>query len=145
MWSVRISSHLALALWINNWQSIYTEKWWEDWNWMLLKRHNIDLKNKKIILSEDIISAWSTIKKMTALVESLWWKVVAITCFWNRNGQEEFDWVPLLYCYKPPVFELYYDENTAVENIWNNPKLPENVSISLKPKNDWGELVESMR
>jgi hypoxanthine-guanine phosphoribosyltransferase len=38
---------------------------------MLLKRHNIDLKNKKIILSEDIISAGSTIKKMTTLVESL--------------------------------------------------------------------------
>jgi len=38
---------------------------------MKLKRHSIDLKNKKVILSEDIISAGSTIKKMTALVEEL--------------------------------------------------------------------------
>ncbi|MDQ7023476.1 MAG: hypothetical protein Q9M97_08315 [Candidatus Gracilibacteria bacterium] len=63
MGSVRISSHLALALGINNGQSIYTEKGGLDGNGMLLKRHNIDLKNKKIILSEDIISAGSTIKK----------------------------------------------------------------------------------
>ena len=144
MWSVRISSHLALALGIN-WQSIYTEKWWEDWKWMLLKRHDINLKWKKIILSEDIISAWSTIKKMIALVENLGWKVVAITCFGNRNGGEEFMWIPLLYCYKPPVFELYYDNNTPSENIWTNPKLPENAHFSSKPKNDWGELVESMK
>jgi len=141
MWSVRISSHLSLALWID-WSSIYTEK---DWDNMKLKRHNIDLKWKKVILSEDIISAGSTIKKMTALVESLWWKVVAVTCFWNRNGWEEFNWIPLLYCYKPPVFELYYDNNTPENNIWNNPKLPENAQVSIKPKNDWLELVESMR
>jgi len=141
MWSVRISSHLALVLWIS-WKSIYTEK---DWDNMKLKRHDIDLKWKKIILSEDIISAGSTIKKMTKLVESLWWKVVAITCFGNRNWWKEFWWVPLIYCYKPPVFELYYDENTPEENRWKNPKLPENAKISIKPKNDWVELVESMR
>jgi orotidine-5'-phosphate decarboxylase len=144
MWSVRISSHLALALWIN-WKSIYTEKWWDHWNWMLLKRHDIDLKWKKIILSEDIISAWSTIKKMKTLVESLGWKVVAVTCFWNRNGWEEFMWIPLLYCYKPPLFELYHDKNTPVENIWKTQELEKDSKISFKPKNDWNELVESMR
>lgn len=144
MWSVRISSHLSLALWIS-WNSIYTEKWWEDWSEMLLKRHNIDLKWKKVILSEDIISAGSTIKKMTALVENLGWKVVAVTCFWNRNWAEEFNWVPLIYCYKPPVFELYYDENTPENNRKNYPKLPKNAKFSKKPKNDWNELVESMR
>ncbi|MDQ7009560.1 MAG: orotidine-5'-phosphate decarboxylase [Candidatus Gracilibacteria bacterium] len=145
MGSVRISSHLALALGINNGQSIYTEKGGLDGNGMLLKRHNIDLKNKKIILSEDIISAGSTIKKMIELVEKLGGKVVAVTCFGNRNGAEEFNGVPLIYCYKPPAFELYYDKNTPEENIGNNPKLPENVKISGKPKNDWLELVESMR
>ena len=144
MWSVRISSHLSNALWIN-WQSIYTEKWWDDWNWMLLKRHKIYLKWKKIILSEDIISAGSTIKKMKALVEELWGKVVAVTCFGNRNGWEEFEWIPLIYCYKPPVFELYYDEETPENNIKNYPELPKNSKISKKPKNDWLELVESMR
>jgi len=144
MWSVRISSHLSLALWISA-NSIYTEKWWEDWNDMLLKRHNIDLKNKKVILSEDIISAGSTIVKMTKLVEKLWGKVVAVTCFWNRNGWETFNWVPLLYCYKPPVFELYYDENTPLENRKDYPELPQNALISVKPKNEWNELVESMR
>jgi len=145
MWSVRISSHLALALWIKNWQSIYTEKWWETWDDMLLKRHDINLKWKKVILSEDIISAGSTIKKMTSLVESLGWKVVAVTCFGNRNWAEEFNWVPLIYCYKPPVFELYYDENTPEDNRKNYPKLPENAHFSKKPKNDWNELIESMR
>jgi len=141
MWSVRISSHLSNALWIY-WQSIYTEKDWDD---MKLKRHDIDLKWKKVILSEDIISAGSTIKKMTKLVENLWAKVVAVTCFWNRNWWETFDWVPLLYCYKPPVFELYYDENTPEENRKNYPKLPQNAKISIKPKNEWNELVKSMR
>jgi len=141
MWSVRISSYLAWALWIN-WQSIYTEKDGDD---MKLKRHNIDLKWKKVILSEDIITKWSTVVKMKKLVEQAWWKVVAVTCFGNRNGWEEFNWVPLIYCYKPPVFELYYDENTPKENIWNNPKLPLNAKISVKPKNEWNDLVESMR
>jgi len=145
MWSVRISSHLSLALWINNWQSIYTEKWWDDWSLMLLKRHNISLKWKKVILSEDIISAGSTIKKMTALVQELWWEVVAVTCFWNRNGWKEFNWIPLIYCYKPPAFELYYDDNTPENNRKDYPKLPENANFSIKPKNDWLELVESMR
>jgi len=141
MWSVRISSHLSNAMWIY-WKSIYTEKDWDD---MKLKRHNIDLKWKKVILSEDIISAGSTIKKMTALVESLWGKVVSVTCFGNRNWWEEFAWIPLIYCYKPPVFELYYDENTPIENRKNYPKLPQNSQIAIKPKNEWNDLVESMR
>jgi len=141
MWSVRISSHLALALWIY-WNSVYTEK---DWDNMKLKRHDIDLKWKKVILSEDIISAGSTIKKMKKLVEEKGWEVVAVTCFWNRNGWESFDWVPLIYCYKPPVFELYYDEDTPLENRKNYPKLPENAKVSIKPKNEWKDLVESMR
>jgi len=141
MWSVRISSHLSNALWIY-WKSIYTEK---DWDNMKLKRHDIDLKWKKVILSEDIISAGSTIVKMTKLVEELWWKVVAVTCFGNRNGWETFNWIPLLYCYKPPVFELYYDENTPEENRKDYPELAKDALISVKPKNEWNELVESMR
>ena len=141
MWSVRISSHLSNALWIY-WKSIYTEK---DWDNMKLKRHDIDLKWKKVILSEDIISAGSTIVKMTKLVEELWGKVVAVTCFGNRNGWETFNWVPLLYCYKPPFFELYYDENTPLENRKDYPELAKDALISVKPKNEWNELVESMR
>jgi len=141
MWSVRISSHLSQVLWISG-NSIYTEK---DWDGMKLKRHDISLEWKKIILSEDIISAWSTIKKMNKLVKSLWWEVVWITCFGNRNWWEEYDWIPLLYCYKPPAFELYYDENNLEENRWNNPELPDNAKISIKPKNEWNELVKSMR
>ncbi len=141
MWSVRISSHLSLALWISG-TSIYTEK---DWDEMRLKRHNINLVWKKVIISEDIISAGSTIKKMRKIVESLGWKLVAVTCFWNRNGWEDFEWIPLIYCYKPLQFELYYDDDTPEENRKNYPKLPEDSRVILKAKNHWNELIESMK
>lgn len=140
MWSVRISSHLALALWLE-WTSIYTEKDWDD---MKLKRHDIDLRGKKVIISEDIISKGSTLKKMIKLVKNAWWEVVWITCVWNRYWKDEFDWVPLLSCYIPAKFELYHDSETPEENIWDSKKLPENAMISKKPKNDWNGLVKSM-
>jgi hypoxanthine-guanine phosphoribosyltransferase len=35
-----------------------------------LRRHDIDLKGKKVILSEDVITKGSTIKKMREIVES---------------------------------------------------------------------------
>jgi hypothetical protein len=43
------------------------------------------------------------------------------------------------------VFELYYNKNTPEENRKNYPELAQNALISIKPKNEWNELVESMR
>ena len=57
MWSVRLSLTLAEKLWIE--ESVYTEKWGEDDTEMILKRHNIDLTGKKVVLSEDIVTKWS--------------------------------------------------------------------------------------
>lgn len=144
MWSIRLSAILSQALWIN-WTSIYTEKTWESSYWMWLKRHKIDLKWKKVILSEDIISLWSTIWSMISIVKESWWEVVAVTCVWNRSKKENFNWVPIKYCFLPPEFELYWDEKTPEIAKWNNPKLPENSIISEKPKNDWNELISSIR
>jgi orotate phosphoribosyltransferase len=139
MWSVRLSLYLAEKLWIE--ESVYTEKWWKDDKEMLLKRHDIDLEWKKVILSEDIITKWSTLEKMIKLVEEKWWEVVWITCVWNRYWKDNFKWIPLIYCYEPPKFELYWDDNTPEEVRWNYLKLPENAQISEKPKNDWKELT----
>lgn len=143
MWSVRISLALAKKLGID--QSIYTEKTENNNNNMDLKRHAVDLSGKKIILSEDIVSRGTTIAKMREVLEDLWWKVVAIACVWNRYEQDQQDGIPIISCFVPPKFELFWDENTPEDQRKNFPEIPVGAKISEKPKNDWGELVESMR
>jgi phosphoribosylpyrophosphate synthetase len=69
MGSVRISLSLARKLGIQ--VSIYTEKTDNNNNNMDLKRHAIDLRGKKIILSEDIVSRGTTIAKMREVLEGL--------------------------------------------------------------------------
>lgn len=144
MWSVRLSAFLSLVLW-SYWTSIYTEKWWEKDEEMLFKRHVIDLKWKKVILSEDIIMAWSTIAKMYELVKSKWAEIVAITCIWNRSWKEEFKWVPILDCFKFSEFKNYWDEETPVDYRWNYQKIENWALISKKAKNEWDELILSTR
>lgn len=143
MGSVRISLALAKKLWVE--QSIYTEKTENDNNNMDLKRHAVDLTWKRIILSEDIVSRWTTIAKMREVLERLGWKVVAIACVGNRYEQDSQDGLPIISCFVPPKFELYWDENTPEDQRKDFPKLPDGVGISEKPKNDWWELVNSMR
>lgn len=143
MWSIRISLYLAEKLAIE--QSVYVEKSWDDNKNIKLKRHNLDLKWKKVVLSEDIVNAGSTIVKMIDVVTKAWWEVVAITCVWNRYWKDFFDNIPLIYCYKPEPFEMYYDELTPLEAKKDYPELPNGSLICAKAKNNWDELVESMR
>lgn len=143
MWSVRIS--LALAKQLGVQQSIYTEKTENNNNNMDLKRHAIDLSGKRIILSEDIVSRGTTIAKMREVLEGLGWTVVAIACVWNRYEQDQQDEIPIISCFVPPKFELYWDESTPEDQRKDFPKIPDGAQISEKPKNSWGELVESMR
>lgn len=143
MWSVRISLALAKQLWVDI--SIYTEKTENNNNNMDLKRHAIDLTGKRIILSEDIVSRGTTIAKMREVLESLWGEVVAIACVWNRYEQGEQDGIPIISCFIPPKFELYWDDATPENQRKDFPKIPDGAQISEKPKNDWWELVESMR
>lgn len=113
---------------------------------MQLKRHDIPLKGKRVILSEDVITKWSTIKQMIELVRAAWWEVVAVTCVVNRYWKDEFDWIPLMSCYTPAPFGLFYDEKTPESEIkdWIN-LLPHWSKIAEKPKFVWEQLVESMR
>jgi orotidine-5'-phosphate decarboxylase len=143
MWSVRISLALAKKLWVD--QSVYTEKTGNNNSSMDLKRHAIDLTWKRIILSEDIVSRGTTIAKMREVMENLWWTVVAIACVGNRYEQDSQDGIPIISCFVPPKFELYWDENTPEDQRKDFPKLPVDAKIAEKPKNQWGELVESMR
>jgi len=143
MWSVRISLALAKQLGIS--QSIYTEKTENNNNNMDLKRHAIDLTGKRIILSEDIVSRGTTIAKMRDVLEKLWWTVVAIACVWNRYEQDEQNGIPIISCFVPPKFELYWDEDTPEDQRKDFPNLPDGASVVEKPKNEWWELVKSMR
>lgn len=143
MWSVRSSLYLAEKLWVN--QSVYTEKSWNDNEQMKLKRHEINLTGKRVVISEDIVTKGSTLRKMKSMVEDAGWEVAAICCVWNRHGKDIFDGVPLISCYIPEQFELYWDENTPEEQRKDYPELPKNSQVSPKPKNEWDELVESMR
>jgi len=169
MWSVILSHVLAEKLAI--WESLYTEKEeyspvdfidvWEndlwgkkawryyrklEWNeaTMKLKRHDIDLNWKKVILSEDNITKWTTLEQMIKIVQDGWWQVVGITCVSNRYWSDNYKLIPLLSCYNPPEFELYWDDKTPEEARGNYPKLPEGSLISEKPKFDWPELRGSM-
>ncbi|MDA9129429.1 orotidine-5'-phosphate decarboxylase [Candidatus Gracilibacteria bacterium] len=143
MGSIRISLFLAKKMGVQ--LSIYTEKTNNDNNLMALKRHNIELKGKKVILSEDVINRGSTLEKMIEIVEEKGGTVIAITCLANRSRKTELYGIPLISCYTPEEFEIYYDENTPEEQRKDFPKLPEGAEISEKPKNDWEKLVESMR
>lgn len=143
MWSVRLSWVLGEKLWIET--SIYTEKWLDNNEEMVLNRHDIDLTWKKIILSEDIVTWWTTLDKMIELVKKGWWEVVWITCVWNRFWKDEFKWIPLISCFIPPEFDYYWDNKTPeLKREWIK-NLPEWALISEKPKNDWPELIESMK
>jgi hypothetical protein len=81
---------------------------------------------------------------MREVLEGLWGKVVAIACVWNRYEQDSQDGIPIISCFIPPKFELYWDDTTPEDQRKNFPSIPEWSSISEKPKNDWWELVESM-
>ncbi len=140
MWSVRLSLMLAEKLSVE--ESVYTEKEGDD---MSLKRHDISLAWKKVIIDEDIVTKWSTLKKMKQLVESQGGEVVAIVCVGNRYGKNEFEGVPLISCYTPEAFELFWDDETPKAERWTLPRLPEGAQISPKPKNEWESLVKSMR
>jgi len=143
MGSIRLSLYLAEKLGIE--ESIYTEKTW-DWDAeMALKRHEIDFTGKRVILSEDIITKGTTLKKMIEIVKAWWGEVVGITCVGNRFGKDDFEGIPLISCFTPPAFQMYYDDETPLEARWTSPKLPVSSIISEKPKNDWTALVESMR
>ncbi|MDD3302848.1 MAG: orotidine-5'-phosphate decarboxylase [Candidatus Gracilibacteria bacterium] len=143
MGSVRISSHLGEALGLSG-TSIYTEKSGDDNKEMALKRHLIDLKGKKIILSEDIVTKGTTLRRMTKFIKELEGVVVGITCVGNRTGKYEFEGIPLLSCIIPPEFEYYYDEKTPQEARENYPQLPENAQICEKPKASWTELTRNL-
>jgi len=144
MWSVRLSLYLAEKSWIE--ESIYTEKSWEDNEKMELKRHDIDLTDKKIILNDDILTKWTTIKRMIKFIEEKWWKVIAITCLWNRYWEDNFEWIPLISCYNQQKSEeFYYDEKTPELAKKDYPQLPQGSEISEKPKNDWRELIKSTK
>ena len=82
---------------------------------------------------------------MIELVEAAGWKVVAIACVWNRYWKDNFDGIPLVSCYQPEAFDLYWDESTSEEQRKEYPKLPENSKVSPKPKNEWDDLVDSMK
>ena len=110
MWSVRISSFLGKALDVKN--SIYAEKDWDD---LKLKRHDIGLKWKNVILSEDVITKGSTIEKMIELVKKGGWKVTAITCVINRSGKDNYNWIPIYTCYVPEKFNMFYDWISVLE------------------------------
>lgn len=112
---------------------------------MLLNRHDIDLTWKKVILSEDIVTEWTTLDRMIELVKQKWWEVIAIACVWNRHWKDNFKWIPMISCVVPPKFGMFWDENTPVEKrIWKE-MLPAWSKIAEKPKNVWNELVQSMR
>ena len=162
MGSIRISLYLAEKLGVE--ESIYTEKdkfdmsdeqkidgasyYRKFWNadvTIWLKRHARDLKWKKIIIWEDVVSRWATIKKMIKLIKGLWWEVIAIACIGNRYEQDNQDGIPIISCFIPPKFEVYWDVKTREDVRWAFPQLPERAVVSEKPKNEWGELVESMR
>lgn len=164
MWSVRLSLSLAKAFGIH--ESVYTEKAGKG---MELQRHDLWdgwLKWRKVVLSEDVITKGSTIGKMIELVRRAGGEVVAVSCVVNRTWTDNFEGIPLFYCYTPPPFGMWWDDSTPditrenerakwtlpdeIERIIEElqvkyPRLPEWVVISEKPKNEWNELVKSMR
>lgn len=165
MWSVRLSLWLASALGIR--ESLYVEKVGEDG--ISLKRHDLwvdGLRWKKIVLSEDVVTKWSTVAKIMKLVRDGGGEVVAIDCIVNRSNQDNFNWIPIFECYIAPQCGMWWDTETLrktrenesiagkseeeivaiINSIQsNNPHIPEDAEISEKPKNEWNSLVESMR
>lgn len=119
-----------------------------------------------MVLSEDVITKGSTLAKMIEIIRAGGGEVVAITCLVNRTGQDDYEGIPLFYCYVPPAFGMWWDAETlektrsnegaigktprqieeTLENIkTQNLPLPSTAHISEKPKNDWLRLVQSMR
>lgn len=142
MGSVRISSHLWEVLGVKG-TSIYTEKGWNENKEMFLKRHLMNLEWKKIILSEDIVTKWTTIKRMKHFLKEHNAELIAITCVWNRTWSDIFDWIPIISCFIPPAFSFFYDDRTPLEARGDAKLLPN--SIAENPKNDWDSLIKSIK
>ncbi len=164
MGSVRLSASLARAMSIP--ESTYTQK---DDDSMALKRHDIGangFQGKKVVLSEDAITKGSTLAKMIQIIRNGGGEVVAVTCAVNRSGKDNYEGIPLFHCYVPPAFGMWWDEKTLDKTQANemevgktedearsivallqmkNTILPSFAEIAEKPKNEWNELVKSMR
>jgi len=112
---------------------------------MELKRHDIPFKGRKVVISEDIVTKGSTFKKMKGMIEEQGGEVVAIACVGNRFGEEIFGGIPLVSCYIPKSFELYWDEKTPENQRQGHKELPEGAKVAEKAKNEWENLVASMR
>ena len=143
-WSIRISSHLGLIC--SSEASLYVEKDTNinDEEYITFKRHDMDIKGKKVVLSEDVITKGSTLEQMISLVEQKQGEVVAVTCVVNRFWKDNFNWIPIISCYTPPEFQLFYDQKSPDIQKQNIPSLPENSEVVEKPKNQWEELIKSM-
>jgi len=75
-----VRSSLALAEKLGVEESIYTEKAGDDNEQMKLKRHEVDLRGKRFVISEDIVTKGSTLRKMKEMIEAAGGEVVAIAC-----------------------------------------------------------------
>ncbi len=143
MWSVRLSTFISKYLWHD--LSIYSEKSWEDLKDMDFLRHDVDMEGKNIILSEDVITWWTTIEKMIKKINKKWWNVVWVCCLINRFWSDNYNGIPLISLYKPNPFDMYHDETTPLDKRGSSNQLTQWSLIAEKPKNQWNELVESMK
>ena len=91
------------------------------------------------------MSRGATIRKMTELIRELGGEVIAIACVGNRYEQDNQDGIPIISCFIPPKFEIYWDEKTREDVRGNYPELPEGSVVVEKAKNEWDDLVASMR
>ncbi len=129
---------------------------------MILKRHDIDLTWKKVILSEDMVTKGTTLAKMIKLVKASGWEVVAIACVWNRYWKDNYEWIPLISCEKIDYAQEYWDESTLkqVRNDMEEDERPEGdivvelerirseeipliewTKVETDPKWNWSKLI----
>lgn len=110
---------------------------------LIFGRHTVEL-GWNVVIIEDVINNLSTTDKAIELVESAGATVVAIVCMINRSpdGTLFFEYkgrkINILQSVLIPTKEYQQDDPEVEEDIKNG-------NVVWKPKDNWDELVNSIR
>lgn len=152
VWSIRLSSYLALRAWF--WESIYLEKWathqvsfssFRDIissnksdeekekelkevfnksreNWITLIKHWSATLKWKKIILNEYMLTPWLLENIINFIRDAWWIVVAVVCIWNVVRKTEIEGVPIISCFEPPAFRFYAERDNISILLWKNVK-----------------------
>lgn len=111
---------------------------------MSFKRHDVDLRGKKVVITEDLTTKGETAEAIKKAVEARGGEVIAILAIANNTGdtaRTEMFGVPYFACYNVPKAKLYWDGKTPEDRRKDLPRLPDGIEVEEDAKKHWAALT----